>query len=264
VGNDNNTLCLSCHATHGPFEGIQKAWVMNPTLYHDSIGAVVKQHDKHNIYDPLNALNTGGSGRCSKCHLTKTATTAKSYDIHSHTFAVISPAKTLQYSGVSSPTLGMLNSCAASCHRNPSGSTSTVPTFGIPTDSTLTNWKQGSDLALADTLFRYWQLWGWTGVKEIANLHPSTYYLSQNYPNPFNPSTKITVDLPVQSNVRLVVYNLLGEQVATLMNGSYDVGKYEVTWLGKDDNGLQTASGVYIYRLEAGTFSVSKKMLMMK
>lgn len=264
VENDNNTLCLSCHATHGPFSNMPKAWVHDPVAYKDSIGAVVNQHTKHFLYDPENLLSTGGSGRCSKCHMTKTAVTAKSYDIHTHTFAVVPPIQTLRYSNVTSPTKGMLNSCAASCHRNPSGSTATVPSFGIASDPTLTDWTEATDLSLADTLWQYWQAWGFTGVKEVPNVVPIVYDLSQNYPNPFNPSTKIDVEIPQHGTVRLAVYNILGQEVATLMDGTYERGKYEVTWNGRDDFGLYVPAGVYLYKLEAGSYSKTMKMMMIK
>jgi hypothetical protein len=264
VENDDNTLCLSCHATHGPFTNIPKSWVHDPGMYKDSIGAVVNQHSRHNLYDPENELNTGGGGRCSKCHMTKTATTAKAYDIHTHTFKVVPPGKTLQYSGVTTPTKGMLNSCSASCHRNPEGSTVAVPTFGIAADANKEDWTEGTDLALADTLWRYWQSWGWTGVREIANVVPIVYNLSQNYPNPFNPSTKMVVDISKRSDVLLVVYNIIGEEVARLMDGLYEAGRYEVTWSGRDDFGIPSPSGVYLVKIQAGSFSKTNKMLLVK
>lgn len=264
VENDNNTLCLSCHATHGPFAAIPKSWVMDPVQYNDSIGTVVNQHTRHNLYDPENLSNTGASGRCSKCHMTKTATTARAYDIHTHTFKVVPPVRTLQFQGVSTPTLGMLNTCAASCHRNPSGSTAAVPTFGIASDPSLTDWREATDVALAETLWAYWQAWGFTGIREIPNAHPVDFNLSQNYPNPFNPSTKILVDIVKKDEVRLAVYNVIGQEIARLMDGEYSPGRFEVTWAGKGDDGMPAASGVYFYKLEVGTFSMTKKMLLMK
>lgn len=264
VDNDDNTLCLACHATHEPFQAIQPAWVQNEPMYRDSIGRYVNQHTRHSVYDPLNTLNTGGSGRCSKCHMAKTAITAVAYDIHTHTFAVVPPIQTLRYRDSTRVATGMLNSCAASCHRNPSGSTAAVPTFGIPTDPTLTNWAEPTDLALADTLWRYWQAWGFTGVRELAHAVPVSYSLSQNYPNPFNPSTSIIVELPRRSDVTLSVYNIIGERVATLMQGEFNAGRYEVTWHGKDDWGLQVATGVYLYRMDAGNTSITKKMILLR
>ncbi len=263
VRNEDNTLCLACHAGHGPFAAVQTAWVRDPVAYHDSIGRVVKQHTRHNTYDPLNIASTGGIGRCSICHMTKTATTAHAYDIATHTFGVVTPYKTIQYQNITTPTQGMLNSCSYPCHRNPSGPTGNVPGFGI-TDATLTNWREPTDIALADTLWRYWRQWGWTGVKEIASTIPTAYGLSQNFPNPFNPMTTIIVDVPQRGNVRLVIYTMVGQEVATLMDGEYAAGRYEVTWKGRDGFGVQVASGVYLYRLEAGTFSSTKKMILLR
>lgn len=264
VDNDDNTLCLSCHATFGPFAAIPKYWVQNEPQYRDSIGAVVNQHTRHGVYDPLGLVNSGGGGRCSKCHMAKTAITAKPYDVHTHTFNVIAPNKTRQYQNVSSPTLGMLNSCAASCHRNPSGSTAAVPTFGISSDPTLTDWREPTDLQLSDTLWAYWQAWGFTGVKETKGPIPAFYNLSQNYPNPFNPMTKIVVDIAKRENVRLIVYNVIGEEVARLMDGQFNAGRYEVTWSGRDDFGFSVASGVYLYKLEIAQFSATKKMILLR
>ena len=80
-----------------------------------------------------------------------------------------------------------------------------------------------------------------------------------NYPNPFNPSTKIVFEVPQTSNVRLSVYNMLGEKVATLHEGIVPMGVYSTTF---DAKGL--TSGMYIYRLDADHFSLSKKMILMK
>jgi hypothetical protein len=139
-----------------------------------------------------------------------------------------------------------------------------VPTFGIAADPTLTNWAEATDLALADTLWRYWQAWGFTGVKEVKGEVPIAFNLSQNYPNPFNPSTTIMVDISQRANVRLVVYNVIGQEVSTLMDGEYNGGKYAVTWNGRDDDGFFVATGVYLYKLEVGNFTATKKMLMLK
>jgi hypothetical protein len=264
VSDKDNTLCLACHATHGPFASIQKAWVQNPVAFRDSIGRYVNRHTKHNMYDPTNLANTGGGGRCSKCHMTLTATTAKAFDIAIHNWGVISPNLTLRNVGVGTPSLGMINTCAASCHRNPAGASAAVPSFGIGTDANISDWREGTDVALADTLWRYWQGWGFTGVKEVAGTAPASYSLSQNYPNPFNPSTKINVDVSKRGSVRLIVYNVIGQEVIRLMDGEYNGGKYDVTWNGKDAWGQTVATGLYLYKLEAGDFVTTKKMLMMK
>lgn len=263
VENDDNTLCLSCHATHGPFADVQKAWVHDPVTYKDSIGAVVNLHTKHGTYDPENDNSTGGIGRCSKCHMTKTATTARAYDISTHTFRVVPPIATKKYSGLTSPTSGMLNSCASACHRNPSGSTANVPSFGI-SDGNLANWAEATDLELADSLWYYWLSWGFTGVKEVADVVPKAYHLGQNYPNPFNPTTTIVVDLPASGDVRMAIYDVNGREVATLMEGFQELGRYEVTWNGLTNLGFPATSGVYFYALEAKDFRQTRKMVMIR
>jgi hypothetical protein len=77
---------------------------------------------------------------------------------------------------------------------------------------------------------------------------PTTYVLYQNYPNPFNPTTNILFDVPVDSEVRLVVYDMLGREVAVLAEGTYAVGLHTVEW---DTARLGLASGVYVYQLQA-------------
>ena len=86
---------------------------------------------------------------------------------------------------------------------------------------------------------------------------PSEYAISQNYPNPFNPSTTIRYGLPQWSQVTLTVFNTLGQQVAVLQNGEQEAGYHEVKF---DANGL--SSGVYFYRLSAGEFVQTKKLLL--
>ena len=100
---------------------------------------------------------------------------------------------------------------------------------------------------------------GWTDVKTIPGAVPVKYSLEQNYPNPFNPTTKITYSIPNESKVKLVVFNILGQQVATLVNSSQLAGSYSV-----DFNAADLASGVYIYRLSTQNYTISKKMLLMK
>ena len=93
---------------------------------------------------------------------------------------------------------------------------------------------------------------------------PAIFDLSQNYPNPFNPSTTIRYQLPAHGVVTLRVFDLLGREIATILNGAQVAGSYQVRWDGKNASGESVASGVYIYQLRAGTSVLTRKMILMK
>jgi hypothetical protein len=106
----------------------------------------------------------------------------------------------------------------------------------------------------------WYQTGGFTsGVEPTSDGLPTEYRLHQNYPNPFNPSTTIEFALPKPAFVTLKVYNLLGEEVAILIAEKRTAGIQKLNW---DANGL--ASGVYLYRLEAGGFVETKKLILMR
>lgn len=90
------------------------------------------------------------------------------------------------------------------------------------------------------------------------------FSLEQNYPNPFNPSTKISYRLPVASEVVLEIYNLLGQKIATLVSQKQAAGEYSVTWDGTDDAGRLVSTGAYIYRMKAGDFVQTRKLLFLR
>ena len=99
-----------------------------------------------------------------------------------------------------------------------------------------------------------------TSVEEVnANEIPSNYSLSQNYPNPFNPSTNIEFSIPKAGMYSLVVFNTLGQEVATLINDEFQPGKYKI-----DFNAHSLASGIYVYRFTGQNVALSKKMLLIK
>ncbi len=93
---------------------------------------------------------------------------------------------------------------------------------------------------------------------------PKEYNLGQNYPNPFNPSTTLEIAVPRASQVRVAVYNILGERVATLVDGMQPAGYHTVVWNGMTDNFTQASSGVYMIRMSSGSFTAIRKILMMK
>jgi len=103
-----------------------------------------------------------------------------------------------------------------------------------------------------------------TGIAGSENALPATYFLSQNYPNPFNPTTSISFGLPAASEVRLEVFNLLGQRVRTLVKGDMEAGYKTVVWDGKDESGKAVSSGIYLYKLSATGFEKSQKMLLLK
>ena len=103
-----------------------------------------------------------------------------------------------------------------------------------------------------------------TGVKNELPI-PSEFVLGQNYPNPFNPTTLISYSLPREAPVTFEVYNMLGVKARTLLSGEMrSAGTYTVSWDGKNDAGVSMPSGVYLYRVVAGSYLASKKMTLLK
>jgi hypothetical protein len=120
------------------------------------------------------------------------------------------------------------------------------------------------NLTMNDYYYRLKQLdtdgsYEYSNTIQVSVGVPENFELSQNYPNPFNPSTKISYSLPIQSRVTLKVFDILGEEVMTLVNGVQDAGVYDIEF-----NAGSLASGVYFYRLQAGDFMQIKKMNLIK
>ena len=105
------------------------------------------------------------------------------------------------------------------------------------------------------------------GGVELAGVNPlgpKVYYLGQSYPNPSKGALRIAYALPRESQVRLNVYNVSGQLVRSLKNETQKPGSYQVTWDGKDQNGRMVASGVYLYRMEAGDFRKTQKLVVVR
>ncbi len=99
---------------------------------------------------------------------------------------------------------------------------------------------------------------------EIEVSAPKDYKLYNNFPNPFNPSTKIAFQLPRESHVELIIYDITGREVARVTDRDYPAGYNEVTWNGLNGDGQQVSSGVYFYRVSAGNWSAVRKMMVLK
>jgi hypothetical protein len=97
------------------------------------------------------------------------------------------------------------------------------------------------------------------GIQPISSNVPSEFSLQQNYPNPFNPTTNIKFNIPKRDNVTLKVYDLLGKEVATLVNEKLQAGTYEVKF-----DGSNLPSGIYFYKLESESFRETKRMILIK
>ncbi|MFC2084234.1 M20/M25/M40 family metallo-hydrolase [Bacteroidota bacterium] len=102
-----------------------------------------------------------------------------------------------------------------------------------------------------------------TSISDNKSL-PETFDLFQNYPNPFNPSTTIEFQIPKENNVSLKIYNIIGEEIRTLLNEYKKPGYYRVNWNGYDNKGKEVSTGIYFYKLNAGSFSKSQKMILLR
>ena len=109
-----------------------------------------------------------------------------------------------------------------------------------------------------------WVNTGTVGVNSDESLIPKEFALYDNFPNPFNPTTQIAVDLPEAATTEITVWNIMGQRVATLYKGDLNAGHHTLNFDGRDSNGKQLTSGMYLYRVAAGKYNATKKMTLMK
>ncbi len=194
TNNDDNTLCLACHAaTAGLFSAISKEMVADAAANADSIGTIVLAHTNH-AYDP----DGSGESRCSKCHMPKTMKSAIPHDIHAHTFQTTLPEKTLNLDYQTKG--GMFNSCALSCHNKSN------PWSIVDVDNTV--WNEPTDLELAAALNEYAvQWWG----EELARICD------------FNNDGKLAVS-DVISFIILARNNPVDQRLDRNSDGKYNLG----------------------------------------
>jgi hypothetical protein len=150
------------------------------------------------------------------------------------------------------PVYGFDEATPASSGYPKPGETVNLRFEGEPLRETLTWTKRGDRLHLGD-LHRL-----------QSNNLPTAFELHQNYPNPFNPGTVICFDLPRNTRVELSVFNILGQRVATLVNGPVTAGQHQIVWDGCNDSGAAVSSGVYLYRLKTPARAVTRRMVLMK
>ncbi len=255
--------CVTCHDPH-------QETAQDHQLKQDfnsltpGVGCVMCHADKAAETNGINnhSKHPQALSQCVNCHMTQNATSGKSYDISNHSFMPIRPNLTITYSNVSG---GMINTCAVACHRNGQGTRGGGPTFGI-TDASLTDWAEATDLALADTLWRYYQImYGIVGLEKEESGVPTEFGLNQNFPNPFNPTTTISFSVAKASTMRLEIFNASGELVNILVNQELAPGNYKYEWDSRSLHGFTMPSGIYFYRLisENNTLA-TKKMILMK
>ena len=131
------------------------------------------------------------------------------------------------------------------------------------------DWICGYAVGENGTINKYLELPTVTNIDDISGNYPAQFELQQNYPNPFNPSTTIEFKLPVRAHVTLQIVNLLGQEVATIMDSHQDPGNFQIVWDGKNSAGSQVASGIYFYQLEAKgsdgqLFTSMRRMVLIK
>ena len=101
-------------------------------------------------------------------------------------------------------------------------------------------------------------------ISKKVNAVPNDFALKNNYPNPFNPATTIQYDIPIDADVLLVVYDILGRHIKTLINTSQTAGYKSINWNGSNDQGQTISAGVYFYHLQTIGYSEVRKMVLLK
>lgn len=138
-----------------------------------------------------------------------------------------------------------------------------VPGYGTTTESKSYNFSISNNSS-QKTFYRLRQLdfdgsFEYSQTVEVDGITPTEFSLKQNYPNPFNPTTKIGFTLPSENNVKISVYNLIGQKVAEVVNSKFSAGAHSVNF-----NSSNLSSGIYLYKIEAGNFTSVRKMQLMK
>ena len=102
------------------------------------------------------------------------------------------------------------------------------------------------------------------GIKNSLDVMPSNYFLSQNFPNPFNPVTTLKYDLSEDGLVNITIYDILGNVVNNLINANQSSGYKSIQWDATNNQGEPVSAGVYLYKIQAGEYRATKKMVLLK
>jgi flagellar hook assembly protein FlgD len=123
---------------------------------------------------------------------------------------------------------------------------------------------EGSDASMDALIFCGNHNYFCSSVSVADDVLPQKIELEQNYPNPFNPKTDISFTISLPDRVVLSIYNIMGQEVATIMNSDIKPGKHTVSWSGKDSMGKEVSSGMYFYKLTVGDISYQKKLILLR
>jgi hypothetical protein len=253
--------CMSCH-------GIPKAQGGKSEFPADNLGRDTILEGK-----TVNAhtFHSQGVSQCVNCHFTATATISfdGKFNFTDHSFSVISPEETIWYYRRGA-TLGTINTCAASCHRNGRGERNRKPGDPLAPDFGLVDlnpvfYKEKSDSLLADTLFKRWKQWGWSTRHNQSGVEASDIAVTGMAPNPMVSGNTLNIQYNVKSraSVRVQIVDMLGRNVRYVSNGMTEPGNYSVVWDANDNFGKRVASGAYMVRITTPAGTTSEKVIVL-
>jgi hypothetical protein len=255
--------CLTCHGSAGPSR--------TPALVDMSL-----TETRGSVAFNLHTQHPASVSQCVNCHFTKTASIGfvdlprhRLYEFSSHHFRVIRPSLTRAYRN--GGFVGMMNTCAESCHRNGRGSRNSAPTEPIATDYGISdpsygNWKEPTDIALADSLWYHYQRMysQYVGAVRLPGNDVGTTGLLSTAPNPMSSSTTVRFDLARRAAISLEVFDINGDPVRLLAAGEHAAGSYSQQWDGGDEMGAAVPNGTYIVRLSVDRKVYSRKIVVLR
>jgi hypothetical protein len=248
--------CLNCHEDKGRTESVG--------------GKVMNRHTKH----------PQSMSQCMNCHMTKTASigfmdipgnrfmefSKRLYEFSNHSFRVIPPSATRQYAS-SGINIGMMNTCAESCHRNGRGSRNSndsipeAPYWGI-WDNTYGIWNETTDLQLADTLWHFYQQMYSVSAGAPGAITAKSSRLVSVTPNPIVTTASIAYVVASGDEVSIEVYDGRGIRVAR--HGDATEGEHVWTWNGTDESGARLPNGNYFVRMQSATGTAEMRVVMQR